>query len=153
MKIGISGGDPAGIGLEVVIRALPSMSVDAEWVLYTFRSDFLANVERFNPSLPWRQASDSESGTSGVLDVVFLEESGPGTEWGRGTVETGRRALQALAHASSAALLAQPFSTSSLPTGSSAPDRLTVNCRGGVAGQAGSAAPTSTCATSSSVSS
>jgi 4-hydroxythreonine-4-phosphate dehydrogenase len=107
MKIGISGGDPAGIGLEVVIRALPSMSVDAEWVLYTCRSDFLANIDRFNPSLPWRQASDLESGTTGVLGVVFLEESGPGTELGRGTVETGRRALEALGHASSAALLAQ----------------------------------------------
>ena len=104
MKIGISAGDPAGIGLEVVLRALPSVDARATWALYTVRSDFEANIKKFGDALTWQPSSNTISAEPGVLQVVFLDDDGPSAEPGHGTSNTGRRALAALEAASLAAL-------------------------------------------------
>ena len=49
MKIGITAGDPAGIGLEVVLKAVPAVLSEAEWVLFVDSTDFEAHLERFAP--------------------------------------------------------------------------------------------------------
>lgn len=105
MKIGISAGDPAGIGLEVVFKALPRLSGDAAtWFLYVYRSDFEAARERFGLAVPWRPADDASDAEPGGLRVVFIDDGGAPVQPGRGEPEGGRRALAALEAGSRAAL-------------------------------------------------
>ena len=103
MKIGITAGDPAGIGLEVVLKAVPRVLSEAQWVLFVDSTDFEANLERFAPSLPWSTIDDLDNAESGQLSVSPIGR-GPRVEWGKGTAETGRRALTALGTASAKAL-------------------------------------------------
>ena len=105
MKVGIAAGDPAGIGLEVVFKALPRLPSDAAtWFLYVHRSDFEACRERFGLSVPWRLAKDAADAATGGLQVVFMEGGDSALEPGRASHEGGRRALTALEAASGAAL-------------------------------------------------
>ncbi len=48
--IGITSGDPAGIGLEVILKALPHTLDSARWVLFTTRNTFQRNA----PAIPHR---------------------------------------------------------------------------------------------------
>lgn len=97
-SIGVTAGDPAGIGLEVFFDALRRVSGRANWTLYVTRSDFHANRDRFGNGIDW-----AENATPGVLGVVFVSESGSAVSWGAGSPESGRRALAALEAASDAA--------------------------------------------------
>ena len=99
MKIGITGGDPAGIGLEVVLRALPPLLSHAEWILYTNAGDFTQNLDRFAPELPWAILKDNTRATPGRL---WLQSTGDGlaTGWGDVSAQSGQRALIALQAAS-----------------------------------------------------
>ena len=47
--IGITAGDPAGIGLEVVLKSISSVLISARWLLFTDREIFERNVARFDP--------------------------------------------------------------------------------------------------------
>ena len=95
MKIGITAGDPAGIGLEIILKSIPSFLSRAEWVLFGETADFEANLQRFAPDLPWSPIADLELTHTGRL---WFSSTGNGdaASWGQGTRETGRRALAAL---------------------------------------------------------
>src|SRR5262245_3898639 len=92
--IGITSGDPAGIGLEVVIKSIPPVLTSARWLLFTDRDLFERNLSRFNAGLPCRWIEN----TSEVNDdpVLFVRDLGGNTstiEWGQLSQAAGRRAL------------------------------------------------------------
>jgi 4-hydroxythreonine-4-phosphate dehydrogenase len=88
--IGITAGDPAGIGLEVTLKSISSVQTSARWILFADRSVFERNVERFNPGA--------------TLELRDVGIQGPPPDWGKPSAETGRRALAYLDAASRAAL-------------------------------------------------
>jgi 4-hydroxythreonine-4-phosphate dehydrogenase len=89
--IGITAGDPAGIGLEVILKSIGSVQDAARWVLFTDRTVFERNAERFHPDTI-------------RLELRDLGDDGASFHWGRPTTETGARALAYLEAASRAAL-------------------------------------------------
>jgi len=103
--IGITTGDPAGIGLETVLKSISAVLTSARWVVFTDRSIFERNVSRFPPGVKWRWIEDC-SGLTGepVLFVKDLGGSCSGIEWGRPSAAAGQRALAYLEAASSQAL-------------------------------------------------
>ena len=103
MNIGITAGDPAGIGLEVILRSLPKVLSRATWVIFSDTGDFEANLHRFAPTLPWSPLENWDRVRPGHL---WLSSTGSGdpTRWGDGTLNSGRRGLAAVAAASRAAL-------------------------------------------------
>jgi 4-hydroxythreonine-4-phosphate dehydrogenase len=103
--IGITAGDPAGIGLEVVLKSISSVLTLARYVLFTDRASFERNAERFHPSFPYRWITDLSAATDDA--VLFLYDLGGDTTsipWGKLDAEAGRRSLAYLEAASSAAL-------------------------------------------------
>ena len=52
--IGISTGDPSGIGLEVILKAMPSIAAAARWILYTDAPAFDRHYVRFGTGFPYR---------------------------------------------------------------------------------------------------
>jgi 4-hydroxythreonine-4-phosphate dehydrogenase len=103
--IGITAGDPAGIGLEVVLKSISSGLNSARWVLFTDRAIFNRNTSRFNPAVDFRWIEH----TSDISDdpVLFLRDLGAETsniEWGKPSVDSGRLALAYLDAASADAL-------------------------------------------------
>jgi 4-hydroxythreonine-4-phosphate dehydrogenase len=88
--IGITAGDPAGIGLEVVLKSISSVLTSARWIVFTDSSVFARNAARFNPGLN--------------LELHDLGDNGSALQWGQPGVETGKRALAYLEAASAAAL-------------------------------------------------
>ncbi len=91
ITIGITAGDPAGIGLEVILKALGPFMGEARWILYVDQPSFEANHQRFAPSLEWAATSTSpEPGLSIEALGGFLAIPG------EGSAATGRRALAAL---------------------------------------------------------
>ena len=99
MRVGITGGDPAGIGLEVVLRALPPLLSRAAWILYANAADFKLNVNRFAPELPWAFLEDNSQVTPGCLWLRTTSD-GVSTGWGNVSDISGQRALLALQTAS-----------------------------------------------------
>ncbi len=95
MKIGITAGDPAGIGLEIILKSIRPFLSRAEWVLFGEEGDFEANLERFAPDLPWSRTENFQKTQTGRL-WFFPTGSGQASPWGKGTDETGSRALAAL---------------------------------------------------------
>jgi 4-hydroxythreonine-4-phosphate dehydrogenase len=93
VRIGLTGGDPAGIGLEVLLRALPRFLDRAQWVLFADEADALDARARFAPDLRWARWSEGATGTGLWL---FPVGSGPAVSPGAGSWESGRRALAAL---------------------------------------------------------
>jgi 4-hydroxythreonine-4-phosphate dehydrogenase len=103
--IGITAGDPAGIGLEVVLQSISSVLPLARWVLFTDRVIFERNVARFNPDVSYRWIeTTSEINNDPVLFLRDLAGSDTGIEWGNLSPNAGRRALAYLEAASAAAL-------------------------------------------------
>jgi len=103
--IGITAGDPAGIGLEVVLKSISTELAFARWVLFTGRAMFERNAALFTPAFKCRWIDD----ISGVTDdpVLFLRDTGGDTsriEFGRGTKQSGQQALAYLKAASDEAL-------------------------------------------------
>jgi 4-hydroxythreonine-4-phosphate dehydrogenase len=92
--IGITAGDPAGIGLEVILKSIAPVQHSARWILFTDRSVFEQNVSRFasgNPSIKSLQLRDLGDDDSSV-------------RWGCPSTKTGQRALAYLLAAGKAAL-------------------------------------------------
>jgi 4-hydroxythreonine-4-phosphate dehydrogenase len=103
--IGITSGDPAGIGLEVVLKSISSVVTLARWVLFTDRATFERNAARFDPSIPYRWIDS----TLNLSDepILFIRDLGENTshiEWGTQSPVAGRRALAYLEAASTDAL-------------------------------------------------
>src|SRR5512138_90859 len=105
ITIGITSGDPAGIGLEVILKSIASVHTLARWILFTDRSIFERNAVFFDPPISHRWIKN----ISGVTEepILFLLDLGGDTsaiEWGRLSMDAGRRALSYLDAASSEAL-------------------------------------------------
>src|SRR5262245_48898964 len=103
--IGITAGDPAGIGLEVILKSAFSVLESARWVLFTDRPIFERHVARFNPDFKYRWIENTSEITHDAL--LFLRDLGGNVsaiEWGKLSADAGRRALAYLEAASAEAL-------------------------------------------------
>ncbi len=52
--IGITAGDPAGIGLEVVLKSISPLLTSARWIVFTDSEVFQRNGGLFHSEMPWR---------------------------------------------------------------------------------------------------
>lgn len=95
--IGITTGDPAGIGLEVVLKAIPPVLTSARWVLFTDSEAFERNLKLFDPGLKSWWIEDISQVTDDPILFLRNVDSQP-------TLSQGERALGYLEAASSAAL-------------------------------------------------
>jgi 4-hydroxythreonine-4-phosphate dehydrogenase len=103
--IGITAGDPAGIGLEVVLKSIASVLTTARWVLFTDRPVFERNLALVDPGVEWRWIDDlSETTNEPVLFLRDLGGRSSGVAWGNLSAEAGRRAIAYLETASAEAL-------------------------------------------------
>lgn len=103
--IGITTGDPAGIGLEVVLKSIASVLNSARWVLFTDREIFERNTALFPSHVQVRWVDDLASLTD--ESVLFLRDLGGETShitWGQLQPEAGRRAVAYLEAAGAEAL-------------------------------------------------
>src|SRR5215471_15064213 len=103
--IGITAGDPAGIGLEVVLKSISTVLSCARWVLFTDRSIFERNAELFPPGVDCKWIER----TSNVTDIpaLFVRDLGGDSshiEFGQRSPQAGQRALAYLTAASNEAL-------------------------------------------------
>jgi 4-hydroxythreonine-4-phosphate dehydrogenase len=103
--IGITAGDPAGIGLEVVLKSISTLLTSARWVLFTDREIFERNAGRFSPGVPYRWI-DSPGGITDdpILFLRDLRGDTSGIEWGTLSQYAGTRARAYLEAASAEAL-------------------------------------------------
>ena len=103
--IGITAGDPAGIGLEVVLKSISSVLTFGRWVLFVDRAIFDRNLALFDSGVGYRWIEDlSLINDDPVLFVHDLAGDATGIEWGRLSSLSGRRALAYLEAASAEAL-------------------------------------------------
>jgi 4-hydroxythreonine-4-phosphate dehydrogenase len=103
--IGITAGDPAGIGLEVVLKSISSVLTLGRWVLFVDRAIFDRNLALFDSGVEYRWIEDlSLINDDPVLFVRDLGGDATGIEWGRLSSLSGRRALAYLEAASAEAL-------------------------------------------------
>lgn len=103
--IGITAGDPAGIGLEVVLKSISSVLTLGRWVLFVDRAIFDRNLAVFDPGVEYRWIEDlSLINDDPVLFVRDLAGDVTGIEWGRLSSLSGRRALAYLEASSVEAL-------------------------------------------------
>src|SRR5581483_2006578 len=103
--IGITAGDPAGIGLEVVLKSIDSVLTSARWVLFTDREIFERNIARVQARIGIRWVESLEDVTDDP--VLFLRDMRGDTsriEWGKLSPDAGKRALAYLETASIEAL-------------------------------------------------
>ena len=102
--IGITAGDPAGIGLEVTLKALQKTQPAAHWVLFTTRASF----ERNAPAIPfqWIDSLDRIPDTDNVC-VYPVSAGDPAIRFGKLSSAAGAEALSCLKAASNAALSSQ----------------------------------------------
>ena len=103
--IGITTGDPAGIGLEVVLKSISAVLTSARWVLFTDRSIFERNARLFSPGVEctWiDKISDVTDKPSLFLRDLRCDTSG--VEFGERTPQSGQRALAYLTAAGDEAL-------------------------------------------------
>src|SRR5215475_3691039 len=103
--IGITAGDPAGIGLEVVLKCIAPILRSARWVVYTDREIFERNTGRFGSpsSVQWIDRP-SEVTDEPILFLRDLRGDTASLQWGKLQPEAGRRALAYLDAASEDAL-------------------------------------------------
>src|SRR5215471_8799675 len=103
--VGITAGDPAGIGLEVVLKSISSVLTSARWVLFTDREIFERNAERFPSGVESRWIDSLNDITDDPC--LFLRDLHGDTsciEWGKLSPAAGARALAYLEAASEQAL-------------------------------------------------
>src|ERR1700733_1333700 len=103
--IGITAGDPAGIGLEVVLKSISLVLKSARWVLFTDRLLFERNVALFKPGVESRWLENPSAITDEpILFLRDLRGDGDAIEFGKLSADAGRRALAYLEAASDEAL-------------------------------------------------
>ena len=102
--IGISSGDPSGIGLEVILKAVPAVTGAARWILYTDAPAFDRHYLRFGNGLPCRWISrPEEAGDDAVLYLIEVPGATCPIPWGDVQTAAGERAIAYLKAASDAA--------------------------------------------------
>jgi 4-hydroxythreonine-4-phosphate dehydrogenase len=107
ITIGITAGDPAGIGLEVTLKALPQVMQSARWVLFTRRQTFDRNsCWAHGLSYQWIDSLE-QMDDAPVLFVHSLGEGNPEIAWGESTPAAGAEALSSLEAAHEAAVKSQ----------------------------------------------
>ncbi|HET9216402.1 MAG TPA: 4-hydroxythreonine-4-phosphate dehydrogenase PdxA [Terriglobia bacterium] len=106
--IGISSGDPSGIGLEVVLKAFPAITGSARWVLYTDAPAFDRHYVRFGAGLPYKWiASPEDAQDHTVLHLIETPGASCPIPWGDVQKSAGERAVAYLKAAGEAALRQQ----------------------------------------------
>jgi 4-hydroxythreonine-4-phosphate dehydrogenase len=98
--LGITAGDPVGIGLEVTLKALPHVLNKARWVLFTTPSALMRNA----PALPYRWMSALDDISDEHILHVYSIGDGAEISWGQVSSDAGAEALACLEAAGSAAL-------------------------------------------------
>jgi len=102
--IGITAGDPAGIGLEVALKAIPQTLDSARCVLFTTRSAF----DRNQPLVAHRWVDSlDELNDDHILFVHAVAQGSKDVRWGETSEAAGRDALLCLEAAGLAALKSQ----------------------------------------------
>ena len=103
--IGITAGDPAGIGLEVVLKAIPPLLQSARWILFTDREIFERNAAQFRSSIRFQWVDSVVNlADESVLFLCDLQGDTSAIPWGKLQADAGRRAVAYLEAASAAAL-------------------------------------------------
>lgn len=103
--IGISSGDPSGIGLEVILKALPVVAERARWILYTDNQAFDRHYVRFGAGFPYRWIqTPQEAKDSSLLYLIEVPGATCPIPWGDIQKGAGERAIAYLQAASDAAL-------------------------------------------------
>lgn len=103
--IGISSGDPSGIGLEVILKAFPAVADSAQWILYTDALAFDRHHVRFGNGLPYRWIEGAHQATDwAVLHLIEVPGATCPIPWGDVQPAAGERALAYLNAAGNAAL-------------------------------------------------
>jgi 4-hydroxythreonine-4-phosphate dehydrogenase len=103
--IGITTGDPSGIGLEVVLKSISSVLPSAHWLLFTDRSIFDRNVHRYPAGVQWRWIADTAHiSDEPILSLYDVGGDSSAIEWGKISSEAGDRAMAYLEAASAGAL-------------------------------------------------
>jgi len=102
--IGISSGDPSGIGLEVILKALPAVAGSARWILYTDAPAFDRHYLRFGNGRPCRWISQpEEAADDSVLHLIDVPGATCPIPWGDVQSAAGDRAIAYLRAAGDAA--------------------------------------------------
>src|SRR5262245_19880521 len=102
--IGISSGDPSGIGLEVTLKALPAAIGSARWILFTDAAAFDRHYVRFGSQTPYRWIKHpQDAGEEPILNLIDVPGSSCPIPWGDVQQAAGERALAYLKAASDAA--------------------------------------------------
>jgi 4-hydroxythreonine-4-phosphate dehydrogenase len=103
--IGVTAGDPAGIGLEVVLKSISALVTSARWAIFTDREIFERNAQRFSPGVECRWIESLNAITDDpILFLRDMRGDTSGIEWGKLSALAGARALAYLEAASSEAL-------------------------------------------------
>jgi 4-hydroxythreonine-4-phosphate dehydrogenase len=103
--IGITAGDPAGIGLEVVLKSIPPLLQSARWILFTDREIFERNAARLQSPLQVRWVDCSaELSDDPILFLRDLRGDTSSVQWGKLQTQAGRRAIEYLQAAGAEAL-------------------------------------------------
>jgi 4-hydroxythreonine-4-phosphate dehydrogenase len=103
--IGITTGDPAGIGLEIIFKSIRPFLSSARFVLFTDRRTFDRNAAVFHPSANVVWIDDLNQLTEErALFVTHVEVDSSTIQWGRASSASGKCALAYLSAASDAAL-------------------------------------------------
>jgi 4-hydroxythreonine-4-phosphate dehydrogenase len=103
--IGITTGDPAGIGLEVVFKSIASVLTAARWVLFTDRVAFERNLALCDPGVKWRWIETiSNLDAEPALYIKDIGGTSSNIAWGQISSEAGSRALAYLEAACTEAL-------------------------------------------------
>src|SRR4051794_39477568 len=101
--IGITTGDPSGIGLEVVLKSISSVLPSARWILFTDRSIFERNIEPYAAGLKWQWIHDTtELSSDPILFLYDVGGDSSAIEWGKVSPVAGDRAMSYLEAASGA---------------------------------------------------
>jgi len=103
--IGITAGDPAGVGLEVILKAISTAPTSARWILFTDRSIFDRNAVLFPPGVECHWIDSIPS--AGDEPALFLRDLGGDSSsihFGELSHKAGERALAYLKAASDEAL-------------------------------------------------
>jgi 4-hydroxythreonine-4-phosphate dehydrogenase len=103
--IGITAGDPSGIGLEVTLKALPSLLDQARWILFTDRQAFDRHYVRFGNGIPCEWISQPQDAhAKGTLSLIDVPGATCPIPWGDVQASAGARSVAYLEAASDAAL-------------------------------------------------
>jgi 4-hydroxythreonine-4-phosphate dehydrogenase len=103
--IGITAGDPAGIGLEIILKSIRPVLTFARWILFTDGTIFERNAALFESGVRYRRIQDISGLTEEpLLFIRDLDGDVSGIEWGAMNSAAGHRALAYLEAASSEAL-------------------------------------------------